>query len=71
MTPLSGLPAGVDLHLLHRLHHPSLLYGLCVDQVLSLALLRSLDALAGDIPGPVAGLEVVTVDQTTWIPSGH
>ena len=42
------------------------LQGLRVDLVVRLGLHHGL-SLAGHIAGPVAGLEVVTVDQTTWI----
>ena len=72
MTSLPGRPTAVHLRILLRVEDvANVLDSLRVDEVVSLALLTSLAALAGHIAGPVAGLEVVTVDQTTWIPSGH
>ena len=64
MTPLSRLAVGEALDVLLGVHHHTdVLDGLGVDEVLSLAVLCSLDALAGDIARPVTGLEVVTVDE--------
>ena len=73
MTSLPGRPTAVHhLRILLRVEDvANVLDSLRVDEVVSLALLTSLAALAGHIAGPVAGLEVVTVDQTTWIRSGH